>query len=176
MRLVLLRIASRGENILGADVFAPENKNVFYSRIEFVFDRVKWPRAQMDEDFLKLSKMFNAKTFVVRVPDLDPKFKVAVLVSKQEHCLTDLLHRWPDGRFPMAITCILSGYFLRGYGKYIINIHHGLLPSFRGGHPSEQAFDSGVKLIGATGHLVTEELDAGPIIEQMHGAEWYGTV
>lgn len=49
---------------------------------EFVFDRVRWPRAQMDEDFLRLAKMFHAKTSIVRVPDVDPKFKIAILVSK----------------------------------------------------------------------------------------------
>ncbi|XP_072962236.1 formyltetrahydrofolate deformylase 2, mitochondrial isoform X2 [Typha angustifolia] len=62
---------------------------------------------------------------------------------------------------------ILSGSFLKTYGKDVINIHHGLLPSFKGGNPSKQAFDAGVKLIGATSHFVTEELDEGPIIEQM---------
>uniref|UniRef100_A0A804IT99 ACT domain-containing protein n=1 Tax=Musa acuminata subsp. malaccensis TaxID=214687 RepID=A0A804IT99_MUSAM len=62
---------------------------------------------------------------------------------------------------------VLSRRFLESYGKDIINIHHGLLPSFKGGNPSKQAFDAGVKLIGATSHFVTEELDAGPIIEQM---------
>lgn len=62
---------------------------------------------------------------------------------------------------------VLSGNFLNSYGKDIINIHHGLLPSFKGGNPSKQAFDAGVKLIGATSHFVTEELDAGAIIEQM---------
>ncbi|GJN09397.1 hypothetical protein PR202_ga27400 [Eleusine coracana subsp. coracana] len=62
---------------------------------------------------------------------------------------------------------ILSESFLKAYGKDIINIHHGLLPSFKGGHPSRQAFNAGVKLIGATSHFVTPELDAGPIIEQM---------
>ncbi|KAL8064551.1 hypothetical protein ABFX02_01G097700 [Erythranthe guttata] len=62
---------------------------------------------------------------------------------------------------------ILSKNFLQSYGKDIINIHHGLLPSFKGGNPSKQAFDAGVKLIGATTHFVTEELDEGPIIEQM---------
>ncbi|KAI3984608.1 hypothetical protein MKX01_040485 [Papaver californicum] len=55
---------------------------------------------------------------------------------------------------------ILSGNFLESYGKDIINIHHGLLPSFEGGNLSKQ-------LIGATGHFVTEELDSGAIIEQM---------
>ncbi|XP_057975900.1 formyltetrahydrofolate deformylase 2, mitochondrial isoform X3 [Malania oleifera] len=216
-------IASRGGNILGADIFVPENKNVFYSRSEFLFDPVKWPRLQMDKDFLNLSKVFNAMKSVVRVPALDPKYKIAVLASKQDHCLVDLLHGWQNGRLPVDITCvisnhdrdpnthvirflerhripyhylhtttgnkregeilglvqdtdflvlarymqILSGNFLSTYGKDVINIHHGLLPSFKGGNPSKQAFDAGVKLIGATSHFVTEELDAGPIIEQM---------
>eukprot|EP00252_Welwitschia_mirabilis_P020617 TRINITY_DN5088_c0_g1_i2.p2 TRINITY_DN5088_c0_g1~~TRINITY_DN5088_c0_g1_i2.p2 ORF type:complete len:114 (-),score=30.19 TRINITY_DN5088_c0_g1_i2:60-401(-) len=62
---------------------------------------------------------------------------------------------------------VLSSSFLKSYGKDIINIHHGLLPSFKGGNPFRQAFDAGVKLIGATSHFVTEELDGGPIIEQM---------
>ncbi|KAL5186568.1 Formyltetrahydrofolate deformylase 1, mitochondrial [Glycine soja] len=234
-------IASRGGNILAADVFVPENKHVFYSRSDFVFDPVKWPRVQMEEDFLKLSQTFKAIRSVVRVPALDPKYKIAVLASKQDHCLVDLLHGWQDGRLPVDITCvisnhhrgsnthvirflerhgipyhylcttkenkregeilqlvqntdilvnnciefmlsviellntysidlyakILSGNFLRSYGNDIINIHHGLLPSFKGGNPSKQAFEAGVKLIGATSHFVTEELDAGPIIEQM---------
>lgn len=215
-------IASRGGNILVADVFVPEKKNVFYSRSEFIFDPIKWPREQMDEDFFKLSKMFNAMRSVVRVPDIDPKYKVAVLASKQEHCLVDFLYGWQEGKLPVEITCvisnhdrgpnshvirflerhgipyhylcsnenkseeeilelvqntdflvlarymqILSGKFLRSYGKDVINIHHGLLPSFKGGKPAKQAFDAGVKLIGATSHFVTEELDAGPIIEQM---------
>ncbi|KAL7165068.1 hypothetical protein ACSBR2_040869 [Camellia fascicularis] len=216
-------IASRGGNILSADIFVPQNKHVFYSRSEFVFDPATWTRVQMEEDFLKLSKMFNAMKSVVRVPALEPKYKIAVLASKQDHCLADLLHGWQDGRLPVDITCIisnhdrgpnthvirflerhgipyhylhttkgnkreaeildlvqdtdfivlarymqvLSGNFLNSYGKDIINIHHGLLPSFKGGNPSKQAFDAGVKLIGATSHFVTEELDAGAIIEQM---------
>ncbi|KAL7182745.1 hypothetical protein ACSBR1_041433 [Camellia fascicularis] len=216
-------IASRGGNILSADIFVPQNKHVFYSRSEFVFDPATWTRVQMEEDFLKLSKMFNAMKSVVRVPAFEPKYKIAVLASKQDHCLADLLHGWQDGRLPVDITCIisnhdrgpnthvirflerhgipyhylhttkgnkreaeildlvqdtdfivlarymqvLSGNFLNSYGKDIINIHHGLLPSFKGGNPSKQAFDAGVKLIGATSHFVTEELDAGAIIEQM---------
>lgn len=90
---------------------------------------------------------------------------------------------------------VLSSNFLEAYGKDVINIHHGLLPSFKGGNPSKQvqsylfndliclrhsisilqkpsipcfqAFEAGVKLIGATAHFVTKELDEGPIIEQM---------
>ncbi|PRQ18227.1 putative formyltetrahydrofolate deformylase [Rosa chinensis] len=216
-------IASRGGNILAANVFVPENKDVFYSRSEFIFDPVKWTRSQMNEDFSKLSQMYAAHRSVVRVPDQDPKYKIGVLASKQDHCLIDLLHQWQDGKLPLDIACvisnhergpntgvcrflerhgipyhylhttkenkreeeilelvqdtdflvlarymqILSGNFLNSYGKDVINIHHGLLPSFKGGRPSKQAFDAGVKLIGATTHFVTQELDAGPIIEQM---------
>ncbi|GAA0184522.1 hydrolase [Lithospermum erythrorhizon] len=216
-------IASRGGNILSADVFVPENRNAFYSRSEFIFDPVKWSRVQMEEDFSKLSNMFNALKSVVQVPMLDPKYKISVLASKQDHCLFDLLYAWQEGKLPFHITSVisnhdrdpnthvirflerhgipyhylqttqqcereedilnlvqdtdflvlarymqvLSGNFLNSYGKDVINIHHGLLPSFKGGNPARQAFDAGVKLIGATSHFVTEELDSGPIIEQM---------
>ncbi|KAJ0236776.1 Formyltetrahydrofolate deformylase 1 [Hirschfeldia incana] len=216
-------IAAKGGNILGYDVFVPENKNVFYSRSEFIFDPVKWPRSQMSEDFETIARKFNAMSSVVRVPSLDPKYKIALLLSKQDHCLVEMLHKWQDGKLPVDITCVisnherapnthimrflqrhgisyhylpttdqnkieeeildlvkdtdfivlarymqvLSGNFLKGYGKDVINIHHGLLPSFKGRSPAKQAFDAGVKLIGATTHFVTEELDSGPIIEQM---------
>ncbi|KAL0329484.1 UNVERIFIED_CONTAM: Formyltetrahydrofolate deformylase 1, mitochondrial [Sesamum radiatum] len=162
--------------------------------LEFVFDPAKWPREQMDDDFSRLSKIFSAMRSVVRVPSLDPKYKIAVLASKQDHCLVDLLHGWQDRRLPVNITAvisnhdrgpnthvmrflerhgipyhhlditkegkreedilnlvkdtdflvlarymqILSGNFLRSYGRDIINIHHGLLPSFKGGNPSKQ--------------------------------------
>ncbi|MQM01122.1 hypothetical protein Taro_033872, partial [Colocasia esculenta] len=229
-------IASHGGNIHGVDVFVPEDKPIFYSRAEFIFDPASWPREIMDVDFSSMKKFFNADRSIVRVPDIDPKFKIAVLASKQDHCLVDVLHGWQDGRLPVHINCvisnhqrapnthvmrflerngipyhylptiqgnrreeeildlvqdtnfivlarymqklhndlyllmnfqILSGSFLKCYGKDIINIHHGLLPSFKGGNPSRQAYDAGVKLIGATSHFVTEELDEGPIIEQM---------
>ncbi len=61
---------------------------------------------------------------------------------------------------------ILTGDFLRAWGKPIINIHHSFLPAFVGAHPYRQAYERGVKLVGATAHYVTEELDAGPIIAQ----------
>eukprot|EP00245_Coleochaete_scutata_P005120 TRINITY_DN18436_c0_g1_i1.p2 TRINITY_DN18436_c0_g1~~TRINITY_DN18436_c0_g1_i1.p2 ORF type:complete len:127 (+),score=17.89 TRINITY_DN18436_c0_g1_i1:353-733(+) len=62
---------------------------------------------------------------------------------------------------------VLSPVFLQTYQKDIINIHHGLLPSFKGANPYRQAYQAGVKLIGATSHFVTEQLDNGPIIEQL---------
>ncbi|XP_063943828.1 formyltetrahydrofolate deformylase 1, mitochondrial isoform X2 [Daucus carota subsp. sativus] len=216
-------IASKGGNILAAEIFVPHKKQTFYQRSEFIFNPANWPRAQMDEDFLKISTRFKAVRSVVRVPDLDPIHKIVVLASKQDHCLVDLLHGWQDGKLPVDIKCVISNHergpnthimrflerhgipyhhlgttkddkreegilnlvqdtdflvlarymqvlsanFLKAYGKDVINIHHGLLPSFKGGNPSKQAFEAGVKLIGATAHFVTKELDEGPIIEQM---------
>ncbi len=61
---------------------------------------------------------------------------------------------------------VLSRGFLEGYGKDVINIHHGFLPSFKGADPYRQAFEKGVKVIGATAHFVDERLDDGPIIAQ----------
>ena len=61
---------------------------------------------------------------------------------------------------------ILSGEFLAALGVPVINIHHSFLPAFAGANPYQRAFERGVKIIGATAHYVTEELDAGPIIEQ----------
>ncbi|ANM66532.1 Formyl transferase [Arabidopsis thaliana] len=189
-------IAAKGGNILGYDVFVPENKNVFYSRSEFIFDPVKWPRRQMDEDFQTIAQKFSALSSVVRVPSLDPKYKIALLLSKQDHCLVEMLHKWQDGKLPVDITCVisnherapnthvmrflqrhgisyhylpttdqnkieeeilelvkgtdflvlarymqlLSGNFLKGYGKDVINIHHGLLPSFKGRNPVKQVY------------------------------------
>ena len=73
---------------------------------QFIFDPVKWPREQMDEDFNNLSKMFNAMRSVVRVPDQDPKYKIAVLASKQVH-------------FVIIITTIIlmSKFGPKGRGK-----------------------------------------------------------
>jgi formyltetrahydrofolate deformylase len=146
--------------------------------------------------------------------------RVALLASRYDHCLLDLLWRWrrgeleaeiglvasnhPDlredvegfglpyhhipvekghkaeaeekliellaGNFDLVVLArymqILSGDFLARVGAPVINIHHSFLPAFAGAGPYERAKERGVKLIGATSHYVTEELDAGPIIEQ----------
>src|SRR5262245_10950518 len=146
--------------------------------------------------------------------------RVAILVSKVDHCLLDLLWRQRRGDLPMTVPMvisnhpdlgddvrqfgipffhvpvrkdgkpaaekeqvnlwkgnvdlvvlarymqILSGEFLEEVGVPVINIHHAFLPAFTGAGPYEKAKERGVKLVGATAHYVTEELDAGPIIEQ----------
>ncbi len=146
--------------------------------------------------------------------------RMAILASRQEHCLLDLLWRWrrgeldcrmelvvsnhadlagdvaafgvryehvpvtPEskpaaeermlellaGRVDVVVLArymqILSGDFLERLGVPVINIHHSFLPAFAGADPYARARERGVKIIGATAHYVTEELDAGPIIDQ----------
>jgi formyltetrahydrofolate deformylase len=146
--------------------------------------------------------------------------QVALMVSRYDHCLLDLLWRWrrgeldldiplvvsnhPDlaedvaqfgvrfehvpvtkdtkaeaeqrqlellgGRFDLVVLArymqILSAEYLEGVGAPVINIHHSFLPAFAGAGPYERAKERGVKLVGATSHYVTEDLDQGPIIEQ----------
>lgn len=149
------------------------------------------------------------------------RMRVMILVSRQEHCLNDLLHRWRSGTLAMDIVAvvsnhadleplvawhgipfhhlpvdtedrpaqqrrlmalireldvelvvlarymqILSGEMCEALAGRCINIHHSFLPSFKGARPYHAAFERGVKLIGATAHYVTPELDEGPIIEQ----------
>jgi formyltetrahydrofolate deformylase len=155
-----------------------------------------------------------------RVWDASKRKRVAILVSRYDHCLVDLLYRWQrdelngdivlvasnhqdfrqvvesaglpfhhvpvekghkpeaearlmeilDGQCDVVVLArymqILSGDFLARVGVPVINIHHSFLPAFAGAGPYEKAKERGVKLIGATAHYVTEELDAGPIIEQ----------
>jgi formyltetrahydrofolate deformylase len=155
-----------------------------------------------------------------RIRRADERQRVAILVSREEHCLLDLLWRWRRGELHADITQvisnhrdaeadvgafgvpfrhvpvapdakpraeeemlgllagsvdlvvlarymqILSGDFLARVGAPLINIHHSFLPAFAGAQPYHRARERGVKIIGATAHYVTEELDAGPIIEQ----------
>jgi formyltetrahydrofolate deformylase len=145
--------------------------------------------------------------------------RLAIMVSREDHCLSDLLWRWRNHELEADVVSvisnhpdhtdqvsslgipfhvvpadpttkreaerrmlelvhgvellvlarymqILSGDFLERLGAPVLNIHHSFLPAFAGAGPYEQAKRRGVKLIGATAHYVTEELDAGPIIEQ----------
>jgi formyltetrahydrofolate deformylase len=111
-------------------------------------------------------------------PDLEPLVKpfgipfVVIPVPKgaKQAAEAELLRRLKDFRADTVVLArymqVLSGDFLRQWGKPIVNIHHSFLPAFAGARPYRQAHDRGVKIIGATGHYVTEELDAGPIIAQ----------
>jgi formyltetrahydrofolate deformylase len=146
--------------------------------------------------------------------------RIAIMVSREDHCLSDLLWRWRSGELGAEVVAVvsnhpdhadqvtslglpyhqvpakpgskdeaearmlellggqvellvlarymqvLSGGFLERLGVPAINIHHSFLPAFVGADPYQRAHERGVKLIGATAHYVTEELDAGPIIDQ----------
>ncbi|HEY6417432.1 MAG TPA: formyltetrahydrofolate deformylase [Candidatus Binataceae bacterium] len=111
-------------------------------------------------------------------PDLEPlarPFEVpftVIPVNKDGKAAAEqaLLERLGELRADTVVLArymqVLSGDFLRKWAKPIVNIHHSFLPAFAGQRPHKQAHDRGVKLIGATAHYVTEELDAGPIIAQ----------
>lgn len=212
-------LARRGANILSLDQYAtaPRGGRLFL-RTEFHLPGI-------DEDLDELSDDFRqgvADHLGMRMRTISaarPK-RVAIMVSKFDHCLLDLLWRHRRGELPVSIEVVLSnhevlrqqvedfgiefvhtpvtsarkveaedaqlqrlngrvdlvvlarymqiisGRFLDSIGCPVINIHHSFLPAFVGASPYKQAKARGVKLVGATAHYVTEELDAGPIIEQ----------
>jgi formyltetrahydrofolate deformylase len=86
--------------------------------------------------------------------------------SRAEARALELLSGQVDGVVLARYMQILSGAFLRTVGCPVLNIHHSFLPAFAGADPYRRAYERGVKLIGATAHYVTEELDAGPIVDQ----------
>jgi formyltetrahydrofolate deformylase len=206
-------------NTLHADEHQDGERNLFLMRVE-------WDLAGFTLDMREFAKNFQpvADRFGMqwRVALSSHRPKVAIFVSRYDHCLVDLLYRQRSGELACEIPLIISNHadvqrwadfygvplhvipvtkenktqaesrqleLLRPYGidlivlarymqvlssdfirqyppHHIINIHHSFLPAFVGGKPHQQAFDRGVKLIGATSHYVTEVLDDGPIIEQ----------
>jgi formyltetrahydrofolate deformylase len=189
----------------------------FLMRMEFTCDATS--RQQIEARFATEVAAPFGMTW--RMWDASRRKRVAILVSRHDHCLLDLLWRWRrdqlDGDVVLVASNhadlradveafglpyhhvpvpkggkaaaeerllellaeaevdvvalarymqILSGDFLRRVGVPVINIHHSFLPAFAGAGPYERAKERGVKLVGATAHYVTEELDAGPIIEQ----------
>jgi formyltetrahydrofolate deformylase len=154
-----------------------------------------------------------------RFAESSERKRLAIMVSREDHCLNDLLWRWRSGELGAEIVAVVSNHpdhagqvtslgipfhhvpvaagaraeaerralellgeidllvlarymqvlsagFLRDIEAPAINIHHSFLPAFVGADPYQRAHERGVKLIGATAHYVTEELDAGPIIDQ----------
>jgi len=89
--------------------------------------------------------------------------------TNQETALLDLLNDSCDFLVLARYMQVLSGDFLEKFGRDVINIHHSFLPSFKGADPYRQAHSRGVKIIGATAHFATTDLDEGPIIEQVVG-------
>ena len=210
-------IASKNGNIRHADHHTDADASLFLSRIEWDLDGFLLDKHQINSELILLEQRLNGKA-VLSFSDDFPN--VAIFVSKQSHCLVDLLWRVKTGELGMNVPLVISNHgdleeicssfsipfrlievdktnkaasenkildLLHEYkidlgvlAKYMqilsnsflekfphfINIHHSFLPAFKGAQPYHQAWERGVKLIGATAHYVTEDLDAGPIIEQ----------
>jgi formyltetrahydrofolate deformylase len=211
-------IADRGGWILEANHHADRESGRFFMRNTLLASSLPDGAAAFTRDFQSVATAFQMRW---RWSDSARPHRVALLVSKLDHCLIDLLYRWRAGELHCQIPCVISNHedlrrdveihripflhvpvlsddkpaafarmsaLLREHAvdtlvlaRYmqilppemcqewpgrIINIHHSFLPSFVGARPYHRAFERGVKLIGATSHYVTADLDEGPIIEQ----------
>ena len=208
----------------GADIMesaqhsSDDDSQMFYIRFEFYLEQLLDKQVMLDEAFRPLAESFSMEyefTFKHR------KKRVAIFVSKETHCLMELLWEWQNNELQMEIPLVISNHenarqmvealnipfhyipahkdirqdveakqiqlmkeynidviilarymqiltpdFVAAFPERIINIHHSFLPAFIGARPYERAHERGVKLIGATSHFVTNDLDEGPIIEQ----------
>jgi len=214
-------LADRGANITEANQYEDIATNTFFMRYGFTLDANDTQVEELKGSIQ--STLADPLTMNWRLTDAQTRQRVVLLVSKFDHCLAYLLHRWKVGDLPIDIPCVISNHetlreLVEWYGipflhvpvpkdpdgkqaafkqtaqhieeaqpdtivlarymqifpewlceKYrhrVINIHHSFLPSFIGAKPYHQAAKRGVKLIGATCHYITEDLDAGPILEQ----------
>jgi formyltetrahydrofolate deformylase len=210
-------IADRGGNIIDSHQFGDPDQRAFFMRIHFAVPAetglADWRRA--------LAPLADELGMTWELHDVAVRPRLLVLVSREGHCLNDLLYRWRTGGIAADIAAVgsahddfadLAGAYGLPYhrlpgpgsdpatldravldlvereradlvvlarfmqilgaeacaalGGRAINIHHSFLPSFKGASPYRQAHERGVKLIGATAHYITEQLDEGPIIEQ----------
>ncbi len=156
-------VAANGGNIRHADHHTDAGAGLFLSRIEWGLEGFGLPREAIAPSAAALAQRLDGEA-QLHFSDEHPR--VAILASKQSHCLLDLLR---EHDVELAVLAkymqVLSGDFLEQFPT-VINIHHSFLPAFKGAQPYHRAWERGVKLIGATAHYVTEDLDAGPIIEQ----------
>ena len=162
-------------NIVYLDQYVDKVEGMFFMRIEWELEGFLIPRDKLYDYITTLYAQRYKMKFSLYYSDKRPR--MAIFVSKMSHCLYDLLARWKAGEFQCDIPCIVSNHedrymqiisdeMIAEYPHHIINIHHSFLPAFIGAKPYHQAYERGVKIIGATSHYVTADLDAGPIIEQ----------
>ncbi len=209
-------VAEHGGWIVEASYHTDQETQRFFMRQELRADSLPFDAAGLRARFSAIGERYQMDW---QVSDSAVRKRIVMLVSKQDHCLNDLLHRWRSGELPVDIPCVISNHedlrsfvewhgipfihldmadkaaafekiagqfeehrgdcmvlarfmqilppeLCRRYRGRILNIHHSFLPSFVGARPYHQAYQRGVKLIGATCHYVTEDLDMGPIIEQ----------
>ena len=209
-------LLERSGNIEEAAQFNDHHTGLFFMRVQFACSALS--HDQLKADMSTLAATYNMSW---RLHATTQPMRTVIFVSKEGHCLNDLLFRWKEGLLPIDIRAIVSNHrdfyqlaasynipfhhipvtaatkvqaeakqyeiiqsegaelvVLARYMQVLsndlctklsgraINIHHSFLPSFKGAKPYYQAHDRGVKLIGATAHYVTADLDEGPIIEQ----------
>ena len=211
-------IYERSGNIIDLDEHVDRDENIFFIRVSWDMEKFSIPQTAVEEAFLPLAREFGA-TWKINFTGED--MNIAIFVSREDHCLREILWRRQLGEFSINIPLIISNHndlkpladeyhipfhvfpvtgenkpeqekkelallqshsvdsiilarymqilspdFVNQYPDKIINIHHSFLPAFAGSHPYRQAYERGVKIIGATSHYVTEKLDDGPIIDQ----------
>jgi formyltetrahydrofolate deformylase len=212
-------IAQQSGNIVYIDQHVDREQNIFFMRLESEFETESFSFENFKDRFENtLANSFHMKW---RMYAAETKPKMALFVSKYDHCLYDILGRYNSGELKVEIPFIISNHndlksiadsfkipfyhipvtkdstdeaekkqlelleqhqvdfivlarymqivsnaLIEKYTNKIINIHHSFLPAFVGAKPYHSAYKRGVKIIGATSHYITEELDAGPIIEQ----------
>ena len=216
-------IFARDGNILHADQHRDREAGIFFQRVEWVPALAKTGKSPtaMAKAMQEFRVFATSLGMQVAIAHSARRPRVAVFVSKADHCFHDLALRWKAGEFPAELAAVVSnhpdladvarGYglpfhhlpvsptakaaaekrqlgllrkcgvelvvlarymqvlspgFLANFGGPVINIHHSFLPAFAGGRPYHQAHARGVKLIGATAHYATADLDEGPIIHQ----------
>jgi formyltetrahydrofolate deformylase len=207
-----------GVNILDSDQHTDSLADIFFQRIHLDLAEMHVDRLSLEHAVGEVAQRMG---MTWRIAYAEQRKQVAIFVSKQDHCLYDLLLRHRAGELHGDISLIISNHpdvksvaeifgidfhcfpitketkreqeeaelqlleskqidlvvmarymqilsreFLSELSSPVINIHHSFLPAFIGGRPYQQAFERGVKLIGATAHYATEDLDEGPIIEQ----------
>ena len=210
-------IAASGGNLLDVSQYTDPVSRRFFTRLAFTGGMAEDDFARFEQDMRALADSMNAEWTLRRS---DRPVRTVILVSKQDHCLVDLLWRWRSRELNIDVPLVLSNHddvrplveregirfekldfstdksaafeqlasrlraegaelvilarfmqilpeaLCREFAGKIINIHHSFLPAFVGANPYRRAFERGVKLIGATCHYATEDLDQGPIIEQ----------
>jgi len=211
-------IANNGGNIVKFDQHIDEQTETFLARVEWELKGFHIKKEEISKAFGEVARKFSMN---YKVNFTDEVKRVAIFVSRQEHCFYDLMQRFHSGELKGEVALVISNHetpaktaeffgvpfyhvpktrenkkeaeekelkllkdynvdlvvlarymqilspkFVEEYRNRIINIHHSFLPAFPGARPYERAFRKGVKIIGATAHYVTEELDDGPIIEQ----------
>ncbi len=211
-------VASWGGWLTEVSNHADRTTNRFFMRNVVAAGSLPFGIEEFRNGFLPLARR-HQMDYSVR--DSSQRKRVMILVSREPHCLLDLLHRWRTGELVFDLRGVVSNHedvredverlgvpfhlvpvreadkgqawaaierllqteaveltvlarymqilpasLCERFAGRIVNIHHGFLPSFAGSRPYQQAYERGVKLIGATSHFVTAELDQGPIIEQ----------